>query len=322
MSMTISKQKKRKLIILPNVEDIIHFKSAGKDKATNDQLNKIREDIITNMYHFNSDYFEDSTYGNDWCILYEKFNTKIATLCDIPYKRVSIKHMGGMTYNYDFLLSYYDTTETIIKEVKLEFKHNNSDVSELVQFLELYDKDCKTKFNICHVSYAEYYYDNYLKNYMNCDENLIIPIPDRDEYLKNVYDIKYKHPFFQHLQENKTNQKKEKQQVANDSVKSYIQNFVTNFKFDKIVDKIKESQTNKVFLLWDCENFHIQSVDTNKLGIKGIKKIDSLYFDLETENFQYDIRIRLNWGNTNGISNPRWKFTFINKLAKFVQVLF
>ena len=39
--------------------------------------------------------------------------------------------------------------------------------------------------------------------------------------------------------------------------------------------------------------------------------IYDLYFDVYVTNFEYNIRIRLNWGNNNGLANPRWKFTFI-----------
>ena len=45
-------------------------------------------------------------------------------------------------------------------------------------------------------------------------------------------------------------------------------------KENKITEKIRESQTDKVFLLWDCENFHTQILDIENISISGIKKID------------------------------------------------
>ena len=302
-----------KLIILPEVDDIKHFLSAGTNKSSNDESNKIRENIITNMYNLDDEYFNDPEYGTVWRDVKDKFDAIVSPLCGEPFKIIKIKHMGGMSYNYDFLLSYYND-ETLIKQVKLEFKHNNSDVSDLVQFLELYDKDCKSTYNICTVSYAEYYYDNYLDKYLETDDALVnIEKPDRETYLKNVYDITYKHPFFAALYDRKTNNTKEKKAVANESVKKYIEEFHTQFQFEKVTEKVRESQTNKVFLLWDCENFHTQVVDTNTLAITSIEKIKDLYFDVNCTNFKYNIRIRLNWGNNNGLANPRWKFTFINK---------
>ena len=47
--------------------------------------------------------------------------------------------------------------------------------------------------------------------------------------------------------------------------------------------------------------------------ITNVIKVDNLYFDVFVEGLEYNIRIRLNWGNNNGIANPRWKFTFIDK---------
>lgn len=305
-----------KPLVLPEIEDIKHFLSAGTDKGSNDESNKIREHILTCLPYIDDEYFMDPHYGTHWSNIKQKFTIILNDICGEPYSGINIKQMGGMSYNYDLLVSFYSDKErkSIIKRVKIEFKHNNVNVVDLVQFLELYDKDCKLKFDIYNISYTEFYYDNYLRLYLACDSQLEnIQIPDRDTYLKNVYDIKYKHPFFKKLHDNKQHNIAEKKRIANESVSKYIEKYVNLFQFDKIVEKIKESQTSKIFLLWDCENFHIQTLDVSNLSIKTIKKVDKLYFDLETSNFQYNIRVRLNWGNSNGLANPRWKFSFINR---------
>jgi hypothetical protein len=103
---------------------------------------------------------------------------------------------------------------------------------------------------------------------------------------------------------------KKKREIANESVKKYLEMYAPTFKFDKIAEKIKESQKDKVFLMWDCDNFHTQTLDIQNISISGIKKVEDLYFDVSVDNFEYDIRVRLNWGNNNGLANPRWKFTF------------
>ena len=300
------------LQILPDVQDVELFKSAGQNKSNNADYNKIRENIISNMYHLDSDYFCDPVYGSDWINIREKFTATVSSLCKQPYSNICIKQLGGMSHNYDFLLSYIDESKNRVKEIKLEFKHNNSDVKDLVQFLELYDKDVKDKFELCEVSYAEFYYDNYLDKYLECDPNLSsIVKPSKEEYLKNVYDIQYSHQFFAKLYEHKTSEMKKKKEIANQSVKEYLELYTQTFKFNKITEKIRVSQSEKMFLMWDCENFHTQTLDIENITITGIKKIDNLYFDVSVENFEYDIRIRLNWGNNNGLANPRWKFTFI-----------
>jgi hypothetical protein len=303
-----------KLVLLPDINDIAHFKSAGAEKANNDADNKIRENIITNMFNIDEEYFDDHIYGNDWKIIYQKFNQTISTLCDVPFSSIQIKHMGGMTYNYDFLLSFLDEKKKTIKTLKLEFKHNNSDVSKLVQFMELYDKDCKEKFGLCpEMSYAEFYYDNYLDKYLDTDDELICEKPEKHEYLKHVSDVNYKHKFFKLLYTKKNNQIKKKKEIANESVREYLKLYASKFNFDKILEKIKESQTEKVFLLWDCENFHTQILDVENISIAGIKKMDDLSFVLDVNNFEYDICVRLRWANNNGLANPSWKFSFISK---------
>jgi hypothetical protein len=305
-----------KYVILPNVEDIELFLSAGVDKSKNDENNKIRERIISCMFEVEVDeeYIIDPMYGDNWRDIKDKFIATVSTLCDKPFEKMVIKHMGGMTNNHDFTLSFIDKNKQIIQTEKIEFKHNNANVVDLVQFLELYDKDCKNKFEVCDVSYAEYYYDNYIYQYLQTDDELgIIPKPEKDEYLKNVYDIKYKHPFFKLLHERKKTNTKEKKDVANESVKTYITKYNTTFNFEKITQKIIDSQKDKVFLLWDCKNFHIQKLNVEDLQIKKITKISDLYFNVEVENFEYDIQVRLNWGNSNGLCNPRWKFSFIHK---------
>lgn len=302
-----------KFIILPEINDILYFKSAGLIKSTNFVNNNIRENVIANMLNLDSDYFEDNCYSADWVNLHTKFITTMSSLGEFPLKLNKIKKMGGMKYNYDFLVSFKNIqNNNDSKNIKIEFKHNNSNIVNLVQFLELYDKDCVEKYNICSKSYAEFYYDEYLDKYLNIEDNLLNK-PKKDEYLKNVYDINYKHMFFKNLYLNKNNLKNEKKRIANESVKNYLKTYSQSFNFDKIKEKIIESQKDKVFLLWDCENFYTKSLDISNIDISGIKKIDNLYFDVNIQNFEYDVRVRLNWGNNNGISNPRWKFSFISK---------
>lgn len=309
------KPKKTNLIVLPDIDEILHFKSAGLNKSNNDAYNKIRENIITNMFNLDDDYFKDPIYGEEWKLLYDKFTTSVSTLCDVPYASINIKHMGGMSYNYDFLLNFIDKNKKNIKTIKMEFKHNNSNLTKLVQFMELYDKDSKNKYDVCvKMSYAEFYYNMYLDKYLEVDDELICEKPNKEDYLKYVSDITYKHPFFNLLYKKKDNQIKKKKEIANESVKEYLKLYSSTFNFDKITQKIRESQTGKVFLLWDCEKFHIRKlVDIENITITGIKKMNDLSFDLNVSNFEYDICVRLRWANNNGLANPSWKFSFIPK---------
>jgi hypothetical protein len=310
-----------KLIIMPEIEDIRLFLSAGQDRSTNNDANQIREDILANILYIEDEYLNHPEFGGFWTDIRDKFLQALTPLCDEPFKKIIIKKKGGMSFNYDFLVTFLGqlsedgTKRTLLKEVKIEFKHNNSNILDLAQFLEIYDKDCKKKFEICEKSYAEFFYDRYLDEYIQLEPGITEPKPEKEVYLKNVYDIKYKHPFFRNMYETKANKTSEKRQLATKSVSAYLQEFSQSFKFEKILEKIKESQLDKLFLLWDCENFHIQELDVGDIQILGIKQnsLHESYFDLALANYKHDLRIRLNWGNNACVANPRWKFTFINK---------
>lgn len=302
------------------VEDIMTFID-DNIKSDNDSTNRTREKIIANILSPSPDYLADPVYGQHWINIHDKLRDTLHSLCSIPYHHILIKQKGGMTFNYDFVVQYCDDKNQVVHSVNLEFKNNASSIKELIQFLELYDKDCKTKFELFDYSYSEFYYDHYLDAYLALEETEEIEEtektekPSKEIYLKHIHDIKYKHPFFNKIYTNKTKRKKEKDKIVEDSRKKFIETYATTFNFEKIKNKIVESQSDKIFLLWDRNNFLIQTIDVKNIHISGIKPngIHDLYFDVTVENFIYDIRIRLNWGNNNGIANPRWKFTFINK---------
>jgi hypothetical protein len=295
------------------VEDIMTFINDNA-KSDNDSTNRTREKIIANILSPSPDYLTDPVYGQHWTNIHDKLRNTLHSLCSIPYDHILIKQKGGMTFNYDFVVQYCDHKNQVVHSVNLEFKNNASNIKELVQFLELYDKDCKTKFELFDYSYSEFYYDHYLESFLALEEEKIEK-PSKEIYLKHIHDIKYQNPFFNKIYTNKKNKKKEKDKLVEESRKQFIETYATTFNFEKIKNKIIESQSDKIFLLWDKSNFIIQMVDVKNIHIAGIKSngIHDLYFDVTVENFIYDIRIRLNWGNNNGIANPRWKFTFINK---------
>lgn len=304
----------RKLIIMPDINHIQLFKTAGICKASNAQDNKVRENIIANMFNLDDEYFNDPIYGTDWKTFQQKFITSVSTLYTEPFHKICINPAGGMSNNYDFKLSFRDNNNKILNNIKLEFKHNNNEVVNLCQFLELYDKDCKNKYDMFQncFSYSEFYYDNYLLKYLKIEN--ITELPDKESWLKNVSDIKYNHPFFKMLHEKKNNQVEKKKAIANESVTEYLNLYLKKLNFDKIIEKkIKDSQIDKVFLLWDCENFHTEILDVKAITISEITKINDFCVKIGLNSFKYDICVRLRWANNNGLANPSWKFSFIHK---------
>lgn len=309
-----------KAYTMPHVHDIQHFLAAGKGRGDNDMTNKIRENVILN-YDKCYIYKDDDEYGKHWTGFIDNLHTTLRALCEVPHQDIHIDAMGGMKNNYDFNVSFIGLNQEFITKKKLEFKHNNSKVSKLPQFLELFDKDCIDKFDMCDERYASFYYDNWIDKYLAIDNDatVIVLKPDKVTYLKHVSDITYKHPFYNALYLSKAKHLKEKRKLVQDSIHQYLEKYIdptslsSSFNFDKVAQKIKESHTDKVYLMWDCSKFHTQVINVADIQIKKIIKFDKLCFDVEVEHFEYNIRIRLNWGNNAGIANPRWKYSFIHK---------
>lgn len=323
---TISMDTDMHFIEIPTIEDIAYFVGTNS-RAENDMANKVREDILLSLYSdFPEQYFTDTTYGHIWTDIRNKFKTVIDLLflSDSDNKSVSesdnktfanviVEKKAGMSHNYDFVVSYVDENNSVLKQIKLEFKNNNTSVDKLPQILELFDKDMSTdgKYKMTPYTYAEYYYDEYLDDYLATDDTITEKKPELDVYLRHVRDIKYKHPFFRNLYESKGKSSKQKQQIVNNSISNYLKDYAPEFDFKEIEKKLKESQTNKIFLFWDGNKFIIDKIDIEEIEIADIINIGEKYIDLNVNGLQYNIRLRFNWGNNNGVANPRWKFTFI-----------
>ncbi len=290
---------------------IKHFFEANT-KEDNDITNRIRETILSSIFDL-PDYYFTNEFGSQWTKLKIEFHNTLSKLCPYLFDKIKVNHKGGMSYNYDFEVEYFHE-KSLVYTQKVEFKNNNFDVKNLPQFLELYDSDCKLKYALFDYSYAEFYYDNFLSEYLKIDGITQEKIP-KDQYIQHVKDIKYKHPFFRILYENKNTNKKEKELLVKKSKQEFLETYSKIFNFDSLTNKIRESQTDKVYLLWNKEQFTTKVLKVDEIEILGIKNgsITDTCFDIIVDNFEYDIRVRLNWGNNNGIANPRWKFTFINK---------
>jgi hypothetical protein len=265
-----------------------------------------------------------------WTNFREKLLAILHSFYDTEFCTFQIEHKGGIKHNYDFLVNYYGKSENsqtvapLLKSVKLEFKFNNSSVEKLAQFLEIYDKDFVEQYSATNVVYSEYYYENYLDDYIALNGDTTIAKPSKDEYLKYIRDIKYTHPFFNELHEKKSICVKQKRELTNLSMKTFLDNNAKHFNFSKITEKIKNSQRDKYYLLWDGSAFFVKVLNVELINISGIINASpkKAYIDVAVDNFEYDVRIRLNWGNNLGLCNPRWKFTFINKLNKLNKLLY
>ena len=284
---------------MESVESIHNFytkSSRGDNHATNITRENILYMILSNKVPI--DYFSHEIYGEKWMEIKTKLLDCLSTnnIC----LEGEVEKKGGMKHNYDIQITGKEI-------VKIEFKSNNDKVNKLPQFLELYDKNVMETYHMVTMSYSEFYYTNYLDEYLK-EDAFSVAKPSLAEYIECVKN--YNHPFIKELYDKKENNNKKKRTIVNRSMKDYITTYGPSFSFEKIEEKIRESQKGKVYLFWNGD-FHIQELDVSKIKIVGIIKFKNLCLDVQVDGFDYNLCIRLNWGNNNGVSNPRWKFTWI-----------
>ena len=58
-----------KLIIMPAIEDIRLFQSGGHNRSTNDESNRIREEILANILYVDDEYLNHPEFGSLWTSL-------------------------------------------------------------------------------------------------------------------------------------------------------------------------------------------------------------------------------------------------------------
>ena len=125
--------------------------------------------------------------------------------------------MAGRKNNFDFIFHFEQ------KNVKVEFKYWASEISDCPQFLSV------SSNNFNNSNYAEFFYDNYLRQIINCYESIFnkpLLIPSKGYYLKNIYKNHVPNPFFILLKNGEDNPKFKKEK--NDLVIKSIDDFLKN----------------------------------------------------------------------------------------------
>uniref|UniRef100_A0A6C0JPG8 Uncharacterized protein n=1 Tax=viral metagenome TaxID=1070528 RepID=A0A6C0JPG8_9ZZZZ len=273
-------------------------------RANNDATNKTREKVLSLLYNIPPEYLEDVTYGKQWQLLKQEWDKAIATLAqDANYTSIKINLKGGRTYNYDIDLDYY-MNDTIISTIKLEFKYGNSRrINNLPQIISL-----QAKYELFPKTYDEFYYEQYIDSYINCDLSITEPKPLLHEYKKLVTSIKCPNPFFQQLKDRENYFKTEKVAIVNRSITDYLTQYGHTVNLEKIYEKIKSSQSDKTYLLWSNNTFHIdklQYTDVMDFEYHGIKNGNVL--QIKSNNIIYEMLLR--WRNHKGILNPAWQIS-------------
>ena len=303
---------KKGFVILPDIIDILKFITTESSKSKNDSDNKIRENIIVNMNYVDNDYFTDSEHGENWKKLKTDFNNAMLKICDSFYT-YKIKHMAGRGNNYDYDISFFDAQNNKIKDTKLEFKFNASTIDETPQFVS----PMKPSQYLSR-SFEEYYYDEFLINLFN---KFGFTLPERENYLKTIHSNSPKcveEAQILYYQGSKQSNKYTGSETAvsfyksaNDASKECITNFINNSELDivKLSNYLRESQKEKVYLLYKEGSFYVQNTNEDDYIIESyVKNPEKFRYDAITKS-QKKINILLRWKNGNGIAYPAFQIS-------------
>jgi len=306
----IKKEKKAKKVsadIL--VSDITtFFTDCHSTRANNDATNKTRENIIKIIDILPSEFLDDPTYGTQWRNLQTEWNLvikKVAEKTGIPsYKKTEINMKGGRSAHYDADIIYITDDKRISR--KIEFKSGTgTTINSLPQFLSL-----PVKFNIFPITYDTFYYENYLDKYIACDGGLTEAKPSLEKYCKDVVKVNYSvSPFFTQLKEREEAFfKAEKNLVVNSSITEYLTLYGEKINIAAFSEKVKETQTDKIYLLWNNGTFTIDELspaEMTNMTYHGIKNGNLL--EVKAEKTSYYLLLR--WRNHKGILNPAWQIS-------------
>ena len=323
---------KKKMEIIPS--HILHFFSKGEGRETNDANNKIRESILehilSNKY---TAYFTDPEYGSKWVLMKSSWQEALSdvfqkkkTNVNITYTSLKVIKKAGRKYNYDFTVEYYNESSLVLS-ANIEFKHGGTCIEELPEF---YNPDSKKDFLS---GYAEYFYDNYVTKYAHWSTN---SPPDKATYLKSVFANTSKLPFFKTLKTNEDDEKsqmvkngksqysgpiyKDKSRLCAESIEKFLEATHTTLNLEKLTLEFENSQKNKIFLIWNCDKFHIDEFDSDDLRVTTIiglnQQKNTILINSASGKIQYELLLR--WKNRLGILYPAWQIS-LRRLATQTQ---
>jgi hypothetical protein len=291
---------------MANVSDITTFFSTST-RNDNDATNKVREKVLKLICDPPKEYLDHAEFGNSWRIVHEAWNDalkKIAQETSVPmYTSTQIKVRGGRKFNYDADVMYYNGT-TLMANRKIEFKNGGSNIGDLPQFLSL-----QAKIGLFSETYDKFWYENYLDKYLACDPLITQPKPSLEAYLKSVTSTKYTiTPFFAQLKSREDFFKKEKNDIVNASITEYLTKHGREINIATFAEKVKASQTDKIYLLWSNGTFSSDKFSEEEMSGMTFHSIkNGNVLELKTGNTIYNLLLR--WRNHKGILNPAWQIS-------------
>lgn len=287
-----------------SASDIATF-FATSTRAENDATNKLRERVLKNICQPPAEWLADATYGTQWRTVHAEWLKAIATIAKdtaVPvYTSIQTVQKGGRGAHYDVEVHYMNGA-TCVATRNVEFKNGGLNISKLPQFLSL-----QAKFKMFPVTYDAFWFENYLDAYLACDPGITEAKPET--YLKLVPGTTYSvHPFFQQLKERESINQTQKNAVVNQSIAAYLKRYGSTVDLALFAEKVRDTQTDKVYLLWHKGTFHMDSMrpaEMKDITYSSIKNGNVL--ELNAGGTAYHLLLR--WRNHKGIMNPAWQIS-------------
>lgn len=289
-----------------NVSDILTFFSKSS-RNDNDATNKIREKVLNIISNPPSEYLDSAEFGEKWRTLHQEWKEALKNIAQetrVPiYTSVQVTLKGGRGFHYDADIMYYNGTNLVANR-KIEFKNGCSSINKLPQFLSL-----QAKIGLFTETYDKFWYEHYLDKYLACDTGITEPKPSIEAYLKSVTSTTYSvTSFFAQLKTRELFFKKEKNNVVNTSIREYLTKYGNTINITSFSEKVKETQTDKIYLLWHNGKFYIDKLSNSEMTaieFKGIKNGNVL--ELKSGDTIYGLLLR--WRNHKGVLNPAWQIS-------------
>lgn len=289
-----------------NAADILTFFSTSS-RSENDAANNIRENILKIILHPPKEFMNHVEYGSHWHKVTQAWNEtlqKIAQDTQIPsYTVIKSISRGGRKYHYDMDVMYYNGSDCVANR-KIEFKNGGTTINDLPQFLSL-----QAKINLFPETYDTFYYKQYLDSYLACDTGITETKPSLTDYLKRVTSTKYTiSPFFSQLKERELIHQSEKNKVVNSSITEYLTRYHTELNITAFSEKIKETQKDKIFVLWEKGQFHLDKMEEQEMTHMSFHAIkNGNVLEVDSGKTRYGLLLR--WRNHKGILNPAWQIS-------------
>lgn len=292
-----------------NYHDIDVF--TNKKRSDNDENNKKRELIITLIVNnkIPSQYYDNST---EWSNLKKGVDEYIEQLCNKTniqqVKTIECIPKAGRNHHYDFKIVINKTNK-----FSVEFKFNAASVNDTPQFVSPMKPS-----QYLESSYEDYYYNNYFKNLV---EKYDLPLPTKEDYMKQIHSNKPECLKLHQLKYYCGCKKSSKYTGCEKDIEFYetakkishksITTFITQYglKKEKLSEYLIQTQTDKYYMLYKDNTFHLETINLDDYIITEIIK-DPTYnrYKAKTKTGN-ELKILLRWKNGLGIAFPSFQIS-------------